>query len=52
MKERNRALGVWGRVIAAVGTRRREKEKDAGRGRRRQMGRETVISWKEQVQEG
>jgi len=35
-----------------VGTPRGEEVKDMGRGKRRQMGRETVISWKEQVQEG
>ena len=38
MKERNRALGLWGGVIAAVGTRRREKEKDTGRGRKETEG--------------
>jgi len=38
MKERNRALGVWGGVIAAVGTRRRQKEKDTGRRRKEMEG--------------
>ena len=40
MKERNRALGLWGGVIAAVCTQRGQEEKDTGRGRKETEGEE------------